>query len=75
MRYAIIGNRAIPPWLRHRMTACAASAVDTLTDTAFGLAIQLRQETASIDLPVLKHLGDDIQPIIGIRFDAPFFTF
>jgi hypothetical protein len=40
---------------------------------AFG--IQLRQVTASVDLPYLRYLADDFQPIIGIRFDAPFFTF
>ena len=42
---------------------------------AIGFTIQLRQVTAAIDLPILRHLERDIQPIIGIRFDAPFFTF
>jgi hypothetical protein len=42
---------------------------------AFGFSIQLRQVTATIDLPLLRDLEKDIQPIIGIRFDAPFFTF
>ena len=48
---------------------------DFFCGPAIGFTIQLRQVTASIDLPVLRHFENDIQPIIGIRFDAPFFTF
>jgi hypothetical protein len=39
------------------------------------IAVQLRQVTATVDLPFLSHLTNEFSPTIGFKFDAPFFVF
>lgn len=42
---------------------------------SLAFSVALRQVTAEVSLPVLAHLTHEFQPVIGIHFDAPFFTF
>ena len=61
------------------------SSNDIYPGAVFAFDIRLRQVTATVDVPILlfkNKVGDPdpgalrgIQPVFGIRFDAPFFTF
>lgn len=79
---AVSGEEGRDPSFRRTMLG---SSNDLYPGVVFAFDIRLRQVTATLDVPFLlfkRKAGDPdpgalrgIQPVFGIRFDAPFFTF